>query len=482
MSKPVRAAIYVRISQDRVGAGLGVERQREDCQALAERLGWHVVGVYSDNDISAYSGRLRPAYAQMLEAITAGKVNAILAWHTDRLHRSPIELEHFIDLIRSKHVRVQTVQAGELDLSTAAGQMVARQLGAVARYESQLKSERIRRKALELAKAGKPGGGGTRPFGYEDDRVTVRESEAVIIRDVMKRALAGQAFGSLVRDLNDRGIKTPKGGLWRMTTLQRVLCSARIAGWRSHNVDGVKPRLGGPFLTEGTWPAIVSRADVERLRELLAVPNKRQQPRSYPLSGILQCSRCHHPMLGSASGHNNARRYMCVPKPAGQGCGRTFVRADDAEAELRDQVRAAVGDGLIERLARAAQESEDDQQLAADIADDEAALAQLGRDLDDKLISRAEWLERRQRLQDRIDDARARLAAVEAPTDDLGRFTGGSEAFDRAWNDDSLTDSALFERRRGLFRAVFHRVLVKPAVIRGRNRFDPDRLVPVWRA
>ena len=34
------AAIYVRISQDRGGAGLGVQRQREDCEALCDRLGW----------------------------------------------------------------------------------------------------------------------------------------------------------------------------------------------------------------------------------------------------------------------------------------------------------------------------------------------------------------------------------------------------------------------------------------------------------
>ena len=50
---PLAAAIYARISRDREGAGLGVERQEADCRALAERLGWDVVAVYVDNDISA---------------------------------------------------------------------------------------------------------------------------------------------------------------------------------------------------------------------------------------------------------------------------------------------------------------------------------------------------------------------------------------------------------------------------------------------
>ena len=56
------AGIYVRISQDRGGAGLGVERQEEDCRALAQRLGWAVVEVYCDNDLSAFTGKRRPDY------------------------------------------------------------------------------------------------------------------------------------------------------------------------------------------------------------------------------------------------------------------------------------------------------------------------------------------------------------------------------------------------------------------------------------
>ncbi len=36
------AAIYCRISKDRTGAGLGVERQEEDCGALAASLGLDV--------------------------------------------------------------------------------------------------------------------------------------------------------------------------------------------------------------------------------------------------------------------------------------------------------------------------------------------------------------------------------------------------------------------------------------------------------
>ena len=51
------AALYTRVSQDSTGERLAVARQLDDCTLLAERLGWTVVDHFSDNDISAYSGR-----------------------------------------------------------------------------------------------------------------------------------------------------------------------------------------------------------------------------------------------------------------------------------------------------------------------------------------------------------------------------------------------------------------------------------------
>lgn len=54
-----RAAIYTRISADQTGEGLGVQRQRDDCLALADGLGWDVGARYDDNDWSPR--RLPPA-------------------------------------------------------------------------------------------------------------------------------------------------------------------------------------------------------------------------------------------------------------------------------------------------------------------------------------------------------------------------------------------------------------------------------------
>lgn len=206
------AGIYVRISDDTEGLRAGVRRQVEDCRELCELLGWRVVDVYEDNDRSAYRGKRRPEYERMLADIAAGRIDAVAAWHVDRLTRHPRELEEFIEMAEHAGVRLATFDR-EIDLSTKDGQFHARILGAVARKDSDDKSRRIRRKHEELAREGKVGGGGHRPFGFETDRVTVNSVEASLIREAVERLLLGESIRSVLRLWEREGVVTPTGGL-----------------------------------------------------------------------------------------------------------------------------------------------------------------------------------------------------------------------------------------------------------------------------
>ncbi|MFD1830564.1 recombinase family protein [Streptomyces desertarenae] len=159
--------------QDRGGAGLGVARQEEDCRALSARKGWDVIAVHTDNDVSAYSGAPRPAWQDLMEDVRNGTVDAIVCWHADWLTRSPRELEDVIDLADRYGLELATV-SGEIDLATPTGRMITRMLGAATRHEAEHKAERQQRQRRQAAEAGRIAGGGKRPFGYEDDRTTVR--------------------------------------------------------------------------------------------------------------------------------------------------------------------------------------------------------------------------------------------------------------------------------------------------------------------
>jgi DNA invertase Pin-like site-specific DNA recombinase len=92
-----------------------------------------VVHVLIDNDTSASSGKRRKAYEELLTWVGDGKVDIVIAWHNDRLHRRPDELERYIDVCQPAAVATHFAQAGPIDLTTASGRMVARQLGVMAR-------------------------------------------------------------------------------------------------------------------------------------------------------------------------------------------------------------------------------------------------------------------------------------------------------------------------------------------------------------
>lgn len=320
-----RAAIYCRISQDRAGAGLGVARQEADCRALIERRGWDVVDVYSDNDVSAYSGSPRPAWQRLLGDIEAGTVDAIVCWHVDRLTRSPRELEDVIDLADRRGIELATV-TGEIDLATPTGRLIARMLGAAARHEAEHKAERQKRQRRQNAEAGKVSGGGMRPYGYAEDRITVIDEEAEVIREAARRVLAGESLASVCKDFQRRDVKTPSGRHWVPTTLRRLLASARISGRREHtprsSFQTTRPLLG-EIVADAVWPAIISPVDSDRLRALLSdsIRDYRRQAatgRTYLLSGILRCGRCGHRMNGR-------------PRAGSPGmCVRTFPAAAHA--------------------------------------------------------------------------------------------------------------------------------------------------------
>lgn len=471
-----QAAIYTRISDDREGSGLGVRRQLEDCQALAGREGWEVVAELSDNDLSAFSGKHRPGYERLCSLIEARSIDVVAAWSNDRLHRRPIELEGFIDLLERTGCTVVTVTSGVYDLSTPEGRAMARVGAAIASSESERKSLRARRKALELAEAGKVGGGGTRPFGFDDDRVTVRAEEATLIRDASHRVLAGEPTRSIVTDWNDRGSKTPTGRPWHPSAFTRMITSWRVAGVREHQ---------GEPVAEAMWPAIVERETLERVRAVLLDPSRRtttNSVRRYMLRGLLVCGRqgCGATLVSrpksSWDGSGTKRAYLCARGPGFTGCGSLSSLAQPLEDEVVARVaHRLAGPGLRRAIRELEAADEGQDEAAGELVDLRGRLDELSRDYyESNALPRAEYLRRREGIDQRIRFLEGQLAASselgplsELPATEEG-IVGAFAERDVAWC-------------RAVLGAVLEEIELAPAV-RGRNTFDPDRVSCRWRA
>lgn len=306
MNRPRAAAIYARISSDPSGQALGVQRQLEDCRKLAEDRGWTVVDEYVDNDVSAYSGKRRPQYERMLADIRDGLRDAVLVYNMDRLTRRPIELEEFTAVCEAAGLRQVTTATSDVDLGTDDGLFMARITAAVAAKESARKSARVRRKMQQNAEQGLPGGGASRPYGYEADKITINPAEAVIVREIVTRYIAGESARAIAEDLDARGIPTSQGATWRSTTIRGILLSPRIAGLRSHRGEVVAKAVWDPIIT------LEERQQVLNVQESNKTTGKRS-PRSYLLSGMLRCGKCGGKLFSSP--RVNERRYVCQSGP-----------------------------------------------------------------------------------------------------------------------------------------------------------------------
>jgi site-specific DNA recombinase len=301
-----RCAIYARQSLEKQGDSAAIERQVADCRQLAESRSWEVVAEpLIDNDLSASSGKARPAYQRLLKMMRAGSVDAVVVWHVDRLTRRLVDLEEIIGICDATGIRLATV-TGDIDLGTDTGRMLARILASVARGEVERKGIRQRRANEQRASAGHMPWT-NRPFGYDriDGEVVVVEAEAAALEKCAQIILDGGTLAAGVRLLNELGLTTSYGKPFNTTTLRRALKNRRYSG---------RVVYQGADVTAGAW-SIILPADVqERIAERLRDPLRRVQQGTeakHLLSGVARCGRCGAALYATKVFENKPMAYRC---------------------------------------------------------------------------------------------------------------------------------------------------------------------------
>jgi DNA invertase Pin-like site-specific DNA recombinase len=459
------AAVYARISSDQTGQGLGVRRQLEDCRRLAASKGWRVAEEYVDNDVSAFSGKARPGYAQMVADIRDGLRDAVIVYNLDRLTRRPVELEEFVAHCDAAGVRDIATVTADIDLGTDDGLFMARIFAAFAAKESGRKSARQLRKMEQNALDGQPHGGSNRPFGYGDDKVSVDEAEAVVFRALVARFLAGESVRSLTTWLNEQGVRTVVGGPWRTTVVSAMLANPRYAGLRAHRGAVVGPAV---------WAGLISEDDHRRVLARFAhrAVSGRRTPQRYALSGLLRCGKCGNTLYSSP--RKSTRRYVCLSGPDHGGCGRLTVVADPLERLMADLVIEALDTPeLADALAGRAAADEHAAELAEAIAGAREQLGELADVWSAKQISMAEWLTARKPIEARIEATERHLARL-TRADALHGLVGQGDQLRRQWGTLNLS------RQHAIIAAVVDHVVIGPGQ-NGARTLDPNRVQPVWR-
>jgi hypothetical protein len=400
----------------------------------------------------------------MLDEIANGEIDAVVVYDSDRFYRQPRELEEFLDVCEAANVTQFAQTTGDIDLGSPDGRLMLRMKAAVAVKESDDKSRRIKRKHVELAETGKVGGGGIRPFGYEQDRKSIRPDEAEVLVEIVGRIMAGESARSLAFELNDRGIKTTTGKDWAPGVLTRMLKRARISGEREH-----KGEIVGP----AEWPGIITPEQGARLRALLSNPARRtnERARKYLLAGLLRCKRCGAPLVSRPRG-DKRRRYVCARRPESDACGKLAILADDLEA--------FVVAGVIARLdspefaqALAAVDADSPDVFQQIVNDATAQLDELASLYADQAITASEWVTARSSIEQRLESAKTALAKSNGAGAVAG-FVGNGATLHDEWAELPLS------RQRAMLAAVLDHVTIAPATP-GAREFEPERVTFHWR-
>lgn len=92
----------------------------------------------------------RPQWALMLSKLASGDV--LVVSKIDRLGRNAVDILTTVDLLADKGVKVNVLQLGGIDLTSASGRMMMTMLGAFAEFERSLIIERTKA-GLERAKS-----------------------------------------------------------------------------------------------------------------------------------------------------------------------------------------------------------------------------------------------------------------------------------------------------------------------------------------
>lgn len=500
----VTTAIYLRMSMDRTGDEMGIDRYREQCVRVCDRNGFGSRVEYIDNDVSA-SGTRGPAtaYARMLADARAGRIAVVVVADLDRLTRTPREIEDWIELAERHGVRLITAD-GEIDAATENGRMYLRIKAAVARHEVERKGKRQRDAAAQAASQGRRFGG-RRAFGYDQDGMREVAQEADAVRWAYGALLAGVSLGGIAKEWNERGLVKTQGAYthgcadspcqdetparncpqgvpprnpWDRLGVRSVLMNPRNAGLRAHvtaEVRAANPkqpqaaRLAG-IVGPAAWPGLVPESTWRAAVALLGQSGRVTRGRTpiHLLTGIAVCGVCDGPVhAGAAStklgGH---RTYRC--KNFAGHVGRAAGPVDWLVTEL-----------IVGRMSRPDAARLLERRNAPDAAEVESALLAVRTRRRNVVSLVADGTFTTTEARSQVADLDAEIAKLEARLTDAGRVNAlgplvGVDDVRAAWEGLSI------ERQRAALAALVRTIRLLPPGRGARFGRDSDAWLDNW--
>lgn len=224
--------------------------------------GWVELPQHYDDGGHSGSGLQRPALAQLMQDIEAGKVDVVVVYKIDRLTRSLLDFVRLIEMFDRQSITLVSISQA-FDTSDSMGRMILNVLLTFSQFERELIAERVRDSIRTRKRHGRIHGG-LPPFGYVagPDGIHIDEAEAKIVRFIFAEFLRTRRYTSVMRVVREAGycssVKLSRRGVPRGGTpmspgtvygiLRNPIYVGQIKG-HDTTYEGVHD----PLISEETW-------------------------------------------------------------------------------------------------------------------------------------------------------------------------------------------------------------------------------------
>ena len=139
----LKCVIYIRKSRViSVKEHYSDRAQEENCRAYAEQMGFEVIAVFIDLDLSGKNSK-RYSFQQMLDLVETGVVDIVLVNYLDRTFRNGFSFGTFMSFLEKYHTKLISVSEN-LDSCTFSGRLMMAVMATTAELPVWAASERSR--------------------------------------------------------------------------------------------------------------------------------------------------------------------------------------------------------------------------------------------------------------------------------------------------------------------------------------------------
>lgn len=372
----ITAAVYLRKS--RAEEGLSVEevlaRHRETLERYAAEHGIRIAETFREVR-SGENLATRPEMLRLLEAVEAGRYQAVLCMDLDRLSRGGTRERGLIWETFKESGTLIVTPGKTYDLNTESDEMLAEFGGLLANMELRQIKKRMQRGKLAEVREG--AFIVTAPYGYKNVRINrrctleIHEPEARFVRMMFDWYASGIGCETIAKRLTEMGARPKRAAAFRSVTVLKMLKNPAYIGkvqynreqWgRKENRYLVKIRPESEWIVaDGIHPAIVDAETWEKCQRIL---KERYKPPYHDgtvktsLMGVVRCRNCGGRMGRITHGNE---QYLYCRKP---GCC-VSSRYDLAERRVIDSLREMLDTLAMEPDGRTAAASGTEERLKA---------------------------------------------------------------------------------------------------------------------